>query len=53
MKLLNIHVVAGLAGKTDIEQAKVDMILECMEDTIKMVPAIFRAPDEEKKVQPN
>ena len=27
------------------------MILECMEDTIKLVPSIMRASDEESKVK--
>lgn len=41
----------GLAGKTDIEQAKVDMIMDCMDDMNKPMPAIFREQDEKKKAE--
>ena len=41
--------LSGLAGKNEMEQAKVDMIMECMEDTIKSLNAIFREQDEEKR----
>ena len=41
----------GLAGKNEMEQVRVDMIMECMEDTIKSLSAVFRETDEEKKVR--
>ena len=41
---------AGLAGKTELDQFKVDMIQETMEDGMKPLFAIFDEKDEEKKV---
>jgi len=42
--------VTGLAGKTDLEQARADMLVDCMEDTYKPIYGIFEA-DETKKVK--
>ena len=41
---------AGLAGKSELDQFKVDMIQETMEDGMKPLFAIFSEKDEEKKV---
>lgn len=41
----------GLAGKTDMEQAKVDMVIGCFEDTMKPAGAMFAEKDEAKKAQ--
>jgi len=42
---------AGLAGKTELEQAQADMIIYCIEDTFKpMFNFLFEA-DETKKVR--
>jgi len=35
-----------LAGKTDLEQAQVDMIVDCLEDAIKPMVAFFHEKDE-------
>jgi glutathione S-transferase len=32
----------NLAGKTEVEQAQVDMILDCIEDALRPVPVFFR-----------
>ena len=42
---------SGLAGKTEWEQTKVGMIMECMEHTIKDLTGLFREKDEAKKVK--
>ena len=44
-----VHIV-GLAGKTDLEQAQVDMIVDCIGDMKTPLMAIFREKDEAKKV---
>ena len=41
---------AGFAGKTELEQAKVDMIQETMEDGLKPVFSMFAENDADKKV---
>jgi len=41
----------NLAGKTDLDQAKVDMIVDCMEDTSKPIIKIFLEKDEAKKAE--
>jgi len=38
-----------LAGKTDLEQARADMLADCYEDTLKPTMAYFFEKDEEKK----
>jgi len=42
--------VAGLAGKTDLEQARADMIVDCIADTIKPVLKFVFQTDESIKV---
>jgi len=39
----------NLAGKTEIDQAKANMIVDCFEDAIKPAVAIFAEKDEAKK----
>jgi len=39
----------NLAGKTDLDQARADMIMDCYEDTIKPLFAFFFEKDEAKK----
>jgi len=41
----------NLAGKTELEQAKVDMIVDCFEDTGKPLMNIFLEKDETKKAE--
>jgi len=42
----------NLAGKTDVEQAQADMIVDCIEDALKPVPVFFRfTPDPVKKAE--
>ena len=43
----------GFAGKTELDQFKVDMIQEAMEDGMKPLFTIFEEKDEEKKVKPS
>jgi glutathione S-transferase len=40
-----------LAGKTDIEQAQADMIVDCLEDSIKPILTFFFEKDEAKKAE--
>ena len=41
----------GLNGKTNLEKAKNDMLVEGLRDIIgHLIPAVFLEPDEEKKV---
>ena len=42
-----------LAGKTDLEQAQVDMFIDCFEDATKPMLTFFFEKDEAKKVQLN
>ena len=39
-----------LAGKTDWEQAKVDMVIDCIEDTLRPLFQLFYAESDEAKV---
>jgi glutathione S-transferase len=41
----------NLAGKTDLEQAQVDMVADCFEDTIKPMIACFTETDETRKAE--
>jgi len=41
---------AGLAGKTDLEQARADMIIDCIDDTLKPTSNLVFEPDEARKV---
>lgn len=42
----------GLAGKTELDQAKVDIVVDSVEDTIKPIPQFWKfEKDEEKKAQ--
>ena len=43
-------IVLGFAGKDDIEQAQVDMIVDGIEDTMAGVRKYFAEKDEDKKV---
>jgi len=40
-----------LAGKTDLDQAKVDMFVDCFEDSTKPMMGIFFETDEAKKTE--
>ena len=40
----------GLAGKTELDQARVDMIVDCLEDVGKIYRSIVYAESDEKKV---
>ena len=50
IKVSKIYDLADLAGQSDVEQAQVDMIVDCMEDIAKPMMSIFHEPDETKKV---
>jgi glutathione S-transferase len=41
----------GLAGKDELEQAKADMIVDCLEDCIKPILTFFFEKDEAKKAE--
>jgi len=41
----------NLVGKTDLEQAQVDMIADCFEDSIRPVIACFQEKDETKRAE--
>jgi len=41
----------NLAGKTDLEQAQVDMIADCYEDAVKPMTALFTEKDEGKQAE--
>ena len=45
----NIY-IPGLHGKSDIEEAKIDMVVACFEDMMTPLATIFREKDETKKV---
>jgi len=40
-----------LAGKTDLEQAQADMVVDCFEDSIKPILTFFFEKDEAKKAE--
>ena len=40
----------GLAGHTNLEQAKADMIVECVADMMNPIQPAYREKNEEKKV---
>lgn len=41
---------SDLAGKTDLERAKTDMIVDCMADIIKQIYVFIKETDETKQV---
>jgi len=41
----------NLAGKTELDQAQADMIVDCMEDSIKPILGFFMEKDEAKKAE--
>jgi len=41
----------NLAGKTELDQARADMIIDCFEDIIKPMVAFFHSTDEEIKAK--
>jgi len=41
----------NLAGKTELDQARVDMIIDCFEDSAKPLMSLFHEPDEQKKAE--
>ena len=44
------YVITGIAGKSDSDQAQVDMIADCIGDAKKPIVEVFFEKDEEKKV---
>ncbi len=42
--------ISGLAGKTDFESAQVDMVVDCIEDLVKLMTPIFIEKDAAQKV---
>lgn len=47
---LNFTSFVELAGKTELEQLQVDMIVDCMEDGLKPFYTLFGEKDEKRKV---
>ena len=45
-----VHVDADFAGKTDLDQARADMIVDCLEDLTKPLIKAFGEEDDKKKV---
>lgn len=41
----------NLAGKTEIDQAQADMIVDCLEDSIKPILSFFHEKDETRKAE--
>ena len=41
---------ADLAGKTDLDQARCDMIIDCFDDIVKPAATFFYETDAAKKV---
>jgi len=41
----------NLAGKTDLDQARVDMFVDCLEDSLKPILTFFFEKDETKKAE--
>lgn len=50
MNELTNWLIIGFAGKTDIEQAQMDMIQGCMEDIVGVIRPYFKEQDPERKV---
>ena len=42
---------SGYGGKTELDQAKVDMVVDCFDDMAKPLIAVFSAKTEEEKVK--
>ena len=40
--------IVGYAGKTPLEEAQADAIVDCFEDMFKPMVYIFKAPEEKK-----
>lgn len=40
----------GLAGKTELEKARADMIVDCIDDVSREIVKLFSEKDESKKV---
>jgi len=41
----------NLAGKTELDQARADMLIDCFVDTVQPLMAVFHATDETKKAE--
>ena len=41
----------GYGGKSELDQAKVDMVVDCFDDMAKPLIAVFTAKTEEEKVK--
>lgn len=42
--------MTGYAGKTDLDQAKADMIIDCVDDMLRPIMPAYREKNEQKKV---
>ena len=49
--LFNLIFSVGLGGKTELDQARVDMIIDCFDDMVKPLFGIFTAKSDEEKVE--
>ena len=48
---IECHFLLGLHGKTDIEKAQVNMIVDCLQDSLKpLIKFAFMADEDPKKV---
>lgn len=43
----------GYYGKSDMDQAKTDMVIDCIEDMVKFTAEITKSETEEQKVSYN
>ena len=52
-RIITVYLIfmwTGFYGADDIEQAKSDMVIDCMEDMSKPLGEIFFAPDDKKVI---
>ncbi len=51
VSLVDRFISAGLAGKTNKDKARADMIVECVQDMLEPIKLCYRENSEEKKVR--
>ena len=49
--LTNFSLIVDLAGKTSLDQARSDMVVECVADMIAPIDPCYRENNEDKKVR--
>ena len=50
LKAMPVLVSVGFVGKTSLEQAKTDMIVECVDDMMVSIMPAYREKNEQKRV---